>query len=524
MKLSARTLMSTAAVVLGLLTACDQAPEPATTELAASDAAATATNPPTSADVHASYVLLAASADGSPAAYARVIMDDGFDCPTVAATCGTGTPESMTARDKPIFDTAKHCPAGGCFPVTVCEAAVPFNETRQICLSGGQINLPEPTTDPTNILVVGDTGCKSKKGDDGGVCEVSDGATAQPFQNLVTNAGTGFDLVLHMGDYNYRGTPGSAPFEGPNGPTTHYPYDAGDGAPNCQQSAETPFLSQASANSLLPDQWTIWQKDFFEPAIALLADAPWVFARGNHELCSRAGAGWFYFLDAGFKPAGTQVDCPALPNGDPPVNPFLFTRILPMYQVDLGSLNLVVLDSANACDQAVPAPGNSFRTEYENQFQNLKVPETGTNWIVSHRPFWINATLQATSSGSSTGSYLQGIPLSLAGHEHLFASYTPTTPSFPGEVVTGNGGVKLEGDFDGLSEQTVAGEKIWVQGAKGHGFLHVQFDGTSGSWCGDLRDASNNLTASCASSNSPSLCTAPTKPCEASGTAASGSP
>ena len=30
-----------------------------------------------------------------------------------------------------------------------------------------------------------------------------------------------------------------------------------------------------------------------QPAAELLATAPWVVARGNHELCSRAGLGWF---------------------------------------------------------------------------------------------------------------------------------------------------------------------------------------------------------------------------------------
>lgn len=47
----------------------------------------------------------------------------------------------------------------------------------------------------------------------------------------------------------------------------------------------------------LPDSWEAWRADFFAPAAPLLSRAPWVPARGNHELCSRAGPGWFYFLD-----------------------------------------------------------------------------------------------------------------------------------------------------------------------------------------------------------------------------------
>ena len=45
--------------------------------------------------------------------------------------------------------------------------------------------------------------------------------------------------------------------------------------------------------------------------LCALAAAPFLYARGNHELCSRAGPGWFYFLDASTKlDGGTQLSCP----------------------------------------------------------------------------------------------------------------------------------------------------------------------------------------------------------------------
>lgn len=470
-------------------------------------------NPPSSANVQASFVLLTASA-GKPVAYARVIQDDGFACPQVAADCTGGITQPMTARDKPWADAAAHCPAGGCFPVTVCEASVPFNQKTQVCLNGPPIELPVPRSGPAKILVMGDTGCKdgSHTGDGGGDCGHKGNLTelAQPFETLVSsNARTAFELVLHMGDYNYRGTPGSVRWQREGGgKTTHHPYDAGDGAPSCGQSPSDRFRTQASSRSLLPDQWDIWRKDFFAPAKPLLAAAPWVFARGNHELCSRAGPGYFYFLDAGFKPAGTQVDCPALPSGnDHPSNPFLYSRVSPMARIDLDTLSLIVLDSANACDTSVPAPGNHFRTAYENQFQQLVVPKTGTTWIMSHRPIWKNQTLQATSND---GKALDGIALSLAGHEHLFESITPTGSSYPAEIVAGNGGVSLGGDFDGCFQQPLAGQQPWVQGVTGHGFLQLALT-TSGSgqpgWSGRLIDESGKTTAKCDSAMSPSICT-----------------
>ena len=51
------------------------------------------------------------------------------------------------------------------------------------------------------------------------------------------------------------------------------------------------------AGSPYGDNWAVWQKDFFDPAAPLLAAAPWVLVRGNHELCSRGGHGWFRLLD-----------------------------------------------------------------------------------------------------------------------------------------------------------------------------------------------------------------------------------
>ncbi len=45
------------------------------------------------------------------------------------------------------------------------------------------------------------------------------------------------------------------------------------------------------------DNWEAWNADFFAPAAKLLAGAPWVFTRGNHESCDRSWRGWFYYLD-----------------------------------------------------------------------------------------------------------------------------------------------------------------------------------------------------------------------------------
>ena len=104
----------------------------------------------------------------------------------------------------------------------------------------------------------------------------------------------------------------------------------------------------------------------------LLAAAPWVFARGNHELCSRAGPGWFYFLDAGSNLAESvdkQLSCPT---PDPSKNPIENVVLVEPYSVNLNSLNVIVLDSANACDGFAPPQAQDFLDQYSNQFATVE--------------------------------------------------------------------------------------------------------------------------------------------------------
>src|SRR5580693_2482600 len=77
--------------------------------------------------------------------------------------------------------------------------------------------------------------------------------------------------------------------------------------------------------------WDSWNADLFEPAVPLLAAAPWIMVRGNHEDCSRAGEGWFRFLDR----APLEAACRD------------FTGI---FVARLGDFGLVVVDGAKADD------------------------------------------------------------------------------------------------------------------------------------------------------------------------------
>jgi len=129
----------------------------------------------------------------------------------------------------------------------------------------GAINVPAPRAAVRRIVLIADTGCRMK-GVDKAFQPCSD-TTLWPFAEVAKHAAaTRPDLVVHIGDIHYRESP-------------------------------CPEANTGCANSPWGYGFDAWQADFFEPATPLLAAAPWVFVRGNHESCARAGQGWFRFID-----------------------------------------------------------------------------------------------------------------------------------------------------------------------------------------------------------------------------------
>lgn len=497
---------------------------------------------PTARAVHGHYVVLA-GVSGHEAVppktvpLARIVIDAGFTCPTITGS-PTGQPIPMVTRENPHS-----------FPVMVCEAVIGFDQTLEIQLTGGALSLPTVRRDPSNIVVFGDTGCKAPKPGKKDGCPV--GTPAEPFATLASAAATDApDLVLHMGDYNYRGTGGQVMFtvekDGQLTQEAQWTYDAGDGsglASLCEQEGgeqeggkqETDrYWSMNAPNSNNPDSWQAWNDDFFSAAGDLLAKAPWVVARGNHELCSRAGPGWFYFLDPHSNLIGKQLSCPEPDADAAAIKNVVLTE---PYAVDLGSLSVLVLDSANACD-ALAAP--TFTALYEEQFRKIGqlAPKSGTGWLISHRPLWgvtsfqdgesttcsdnpgaagnpgadgnkkwgcINKMLQAALKGALGGSLPTSIDLLLAGHMHRFQSLTFSGDERPPLVVMGNGGVALEDDppvgsfeisVDGEASRILSiGAAVSDQGTSkaAFGYLEIDLD-EDGAWTGVVRDPPEALT------------------------------
>jgi hypothetical protein len=156
--------------------------------------------------------------------------------------------------------------------------------------------------------------------------------------------------VIHVGDYHYREDP--------------CPADR----PGC---AGSPFGYG----------WDAWNADFFAPARVLLAAAPWVVARGNHETCVRGGQGWWRFLDP--RPLRPDTSC------DDPANDSIADYTDP-YAVPLGGdAQLLVFDSANTSYKGFKA-GDVRLDKYADTYRKLETLATRARHTIAvdHHPLY----------------------------------------------------------------------------------------------------------------------------------------
>ncbi len=428
---------------------------------------------PASPPVHAAYVLLAESPAGSTVAFARVIVDPGRSCP---ALTGDGAER--------IAMTPRRNPPG--FAVQVCEARYPFG--RSLTVEGGP-KLPRVVEAPSRIAVLGDSGCKPK---DQEGCGLDDPEWPLPVLAKAAAASRP-DLVLHVGDYNYRGTPSGFKTMVDGKEVQQWYYDAGDGATPAEQCGiPGPYYSQNSTGNKDADAWEAWWLDFFQPAGDLLTAAPWVFARGNHELCSHAGPGWFYFLDARSdlpEGGGKQLSCPSQDGAGPALPHLQFAEPQVLH---LGDLDLLVIDSANACDQ-LPGYTDIYRRQLTAAAERLRGRKA---WLMTHRPIWgiadagatlygcdgkpessptlpyaeLNQPRQCALQGETGKALLPAIDQIIAGHMHRFEALSFAAPTGrPPVLVVGNSGVAEDPSPPvGAFAQT-------VDGAPASGFSVAQF-------------------------------------------------
>lgn len=245
------------------------------------------------------------------------------------------------------------------FPVKVCELKVEQNTTHRILLDEGKLGMmwkgemhhvPRVKTNPRKFVLMGDTGLRLKPSNLGlgdlvsgkspcngpqvyGIHQCMFNFTkddiTQPqtgsyqgldewhFKELADSAASkDVDVVIHLGDYLYR-----------QGPCPLNNTDVLDGetkdcsAVNSPEVASPRDIANDITINFIPgeygDNWSGWWADFFYPAMNLLKKAPIIPTRGNHEICSRGGYGYFMFLSpvemkdyciANFEPYAVKFD------------------------------------------------------------------------------------------------------------------------------------------------------------------------------------------------------------------------
>ena len=429
-------------------------------------AVSAAQSPPSAAAITAAWVEL------SPTGPVVRAVTDAATCPRIGSVDEPG--DRPTAWEQMALRAAAAPPD---FPNLVCEWFPPPS-VHDVLIEGASTALRLPSPNPRRIVVFGDSGCIGGTGQD---CDLD-----WPFPAIARFAAARQpDLVIHVGDYNYRGTNCVAY----DGCCTYNPVNCG--FPNCG------------------DSWATWAADFFSPAAPLLAAAPWVMVRGNHELCGRAGRGWFRYLD----PHSPPPTCAANPV-DTPTD----TQPFPLY---LGSaLRLLVMDSTAACGQAGQREDVAeFRQQFARLAEQAASGSAAQTWLVTHRPLW--GLLKFTGQRSSTLNYtLQqasgnrlppSISLVLSGHEHLFQSVTLEEPGYPLSLLVGTGGAELDNPAD-LPPQ-VEGVPVGDGGPTiavattlhDHGYLLMDLTDTG--WTATFYDLYDQPLATCASTAGPALCT-----------------
>jgi hypothetical protein len=375
---------------------------------------------------------------------ARAITDGG-PCPMLVAD---GTAIAMATRSEPRAPFAGVAPAD--FAARGCEIAVPAG-TIGATIDGQPLPLPRP--DPRRILLIGDTGCRLKGSEE--VQDCNDGA-AWPFARIAASAAAARpDLVIHVGDYHYRET-------------------------------ACPVGRGGCAGSPFGYGWDTWRADFFDPATPLLAAAPWVMVRGNHEDCGRAGEGWFRFLDA----APMTASCQDLTG---------------VWLARLGALGLLVVDGANAPDPKGDAA--PLVAKLRAQFAPVAARAPAETWLATHRPLDAvrgepeeapvankveNGVLEA-----ALGALMpEGVRMIVSGHIHFFQAID-YGDARPAQLVTGMGGDNLSAAAPAPVAGTSVNGRVAAHATTRSAFGYMTWDRDGAEWSGTVFDLAGKPVARC---------------------------
>ena len=432
----------------------------------------------------ASFVVM-----GEDGASVARVLTAGDTCPAIRIDGIDGAmavrAPAATVAQRPTVSPPKDSKPSA-FPLLACEARIPAG-AAQASVAGQPLPLPRARIE--RIVVIGDTGCRLKNNGDYQDCKR---AEAFPFARIAALAAAWKpDLVVHVGDYHYR--------------ENACPADR----PGC---ADSPWGYG----------WDAWDADFFTPGRPLLAAAPWVMARGNHESCSRGGQGFLRFLDP--RPLLPGRDCNEAANdaagdfSDP-------------YPVLLGAgAQLIVLDTSATTYKGF-GPADPRMAQYADSYRKMAAlsRQAPYNIAVFHHPILgFGATRDKAGAVSlfdgdkglldafgavDPGLMPGGVKAILSGHVHLWEQVSFSS-AHPTQFISG---------FSGTAEDIVPLPEALPEGAApapgavvenmsswidGFGFMTMERAGPE-KWTVKVWDTQARVRNTCTITGSKSVCAKP---------------
>ena len=349
----------------------------------------------------------------------RALTRDRF-CPAI--TWDSQAAQPMTVRADPATvalrgDSAQKDAKPAVFDVLTCEATWPAG-VRQARVADREV--PAPANKIQRIVIIADTGCRMKASEN--AFQPCNDPVKWPFAKVAQSAAAlKPDLVLHIGDIHYRESP-------------------------CPQG------NTGCADSLWGYGYDAWHADFFKPAGPLLAAAPWVFVRGNHESCFRAGQGWFRFFD-------TQVWREQRSCNDPNLDADADYSM--PYAVPIAvDAQLIVFDSSKTNGKPFATTDSAYGKYLQQTKRVAELTKQKTNsFFMSHHPLLAVAPVKKQHQFKPGGNeglqsvfgalypqrlFPDGVTVAMHGHVHLFESISFKS-DHPLSLVMGNSGSANEG-------------------------------------------------------------------------------
>jgi len=184
----------------------------------------------------------------------------------------------------------------------------------------------------------------------------------------------------------------------------------------------------------------------------LLAVAPWLFVRGNHESCFRAGQGWFRFVDGLPWTSARNCNDPAHDAQGDFSDPYVVS-------ISKNS-QFIVFDSSKSSGKAY-SPEDAAFLKYQSQMKMAAQLAAGKaeSFFINHHPLLAAAPVsdpQRFRAGGSGGLqsvfgslepqrlFPANVSVAMHGHVHLFEAISFKT-DHPVSLVMGNSGSMNEG-------------------------------------------------------------------------------